>query len=77
MCATFNLTQTLLTHQTGSSHLTVGQAVWKHQEVFLLFADTQLKNRKRIIKIIENIMLLCKNPAVVFPFPLSLSLGHR
>lgn len=34
------------THQTGSGHLAVGQAVWKHQEVFLLFTDSQLSGRR-------------------------------
>jgi len=34
-------------HQIGSSHLAVRQAVWKHQEVFLFFTDTQLSGRKR------------------------------
>lgn len=34
----------ILTHQTGSRHLTVGQAIWKHEEVFLLFTHTQLAN---------------------------------
>lgn len=33
---------TASTHQTGPGHLAVGQAVWKHQEVLLLLADSQL-----------------------------------
>ena len=34
------------THQTGTSHLTEGQAIWKHEEVFLLFTHTQLGGRR-------------------------------
>lgn len=36
----------LLTHQTGSSHLTIGQSIWKHKEVFLFFTHTQLSVRE-------------------------------